>query len=188
MTIEIVSREQVYRGYAKVERWQVKQDGQQRPVECVLRGQSVALLPYDSASGEVLLVRQFRPGAYPEHQQLLELIAGMIDHGESPLTAAVREAAEETGLSVAEQDLVHLGRFYLSPGIMTETTDIFLCFASLAQVDLASRGGLASEGESITKVRIPLAELARQLASPGGHSVTLALAASQLQARLVTSP
>lgn len=182
--IEIVSREQVYRGYAKVERWQVKQDGQQRPVECVLRGQSVALLPYDPASDTVLLVRQFRPGAYPEYQQLLELIAGMIDPEESPLTAAVREAAEETGLSISEQDLVHIGRFYLSPGIMTETTDIFLCFTSLAQIDLASQGGLASEGESIVKVRMPLAELARQLASPGGHSVTLALACAQLQVQL----
>lgn len=180
MTIELLAKEQVYSGYAKVERWQIRHHGQNRQVECVQRGHSVALLPFDPVSCELLLVSQFRPGAFPEHQEFIELIAGMIDDGETPAEAAVREAHEETGLQVRPEALTHLGRFYLSPGIMTETTDIFLCRADLNAIDYSQFGGLAAEGEAIRKLRMSYGQLRDHLAQPGGHSVTLALAFARL--------
>ena len=44
--------------------------------------------------GRVLIVRQFR---YPCGRVFIEFPAGKIDHGEPPLTTAVRELREETG-------------------------------------------------------------------------------------------
>lgn len=47
----------------------------------------------------VLLVRQYR---YPVDRVCVELPAGKLDPGETPLTAAGRELAEETGYSAAD--------------------------------------------------------------------------------------
>jgi ADP-ribose pyrophosphatase len=51
--------------------------------------------------GDVVLVREFRPGVEAE---LLELPGGAVDAGEEPLRAACRELLEETGYAgVVEQ-------------------------------------------------------------------------------------
>ena len=51
---------------------------------------------------EILLVKQFRP---PVGRYTIELPAGLVDDGESPAQAAVRELREETGLVATEADL-----------------------------------------------------------------------------------
>ena len=56
-------------------------------------GDAAAVLAF-TRGGEVVLVRQFRPG--PD-RVLDELPGGLIDPGESPLDAAARELLEETG-------------------------------------------------------------------------------------------
>ena len=56
----------------------------------------LAILRLNDGREEVVLVRQYRP---PMHCDTIELPAGLIDAGESPQDAAVRELLEETGLS-----------------------------------------------------------------------------------------
>jgi ADP-ribose pyrophosphatase len=56
-------------------------------------GDAAAVLAI-TRGGEVVLVRQFRPG--PD-RVLDELPGGLVDPGESPLDAAARELLEETG-------------------------------------------------------------------------------------------
>ncbi len=46
------------------------------------------------ASGEIILIRQYRP---PADKYVLEFPAGLIDDGETPAETAVRELLEETG-------------------------------------------------------------------------------------------
>jgi len=58
-----------------------------------------------TSEGNVLLVKQFRPAI---NGYTLELPGGLIDPSEQPLTAAIRELAEETG-HIPTQDLVLLG-------------------------------------------------------------------------------
>lgn len=82
--------------------------------EVVYHPGSVVVLPR-LKDRKVLLVRQFR---YPAGQPLWELVAGGIEAGETPLRAAARELAEETGYHA--QAFHPLLRFYPSPGILTE--------------------------------------------------------------------
>lgn len=66
------------------------------------RGHAAVLLPFDPVRDEVVLVEQIRIAAYDtsESPWLLEMVAGMIEEGESPEDVARREAVEEAGLNV----------------------------------------------------------------------------------------
>ena len=102
--------------------------------------------------GHVLLVEQFR---VPLSKNCIELPAGLIGdetQGEDPLEAAGRELEEETGYRAGR--LEHLGEFYSSPGIISES------FHMIRAHDLAkvSEGG-GVEGESITVHRVLMDEL-----------------------------
>ncbi len=73
--------------------------GQERTWEFVTRTNTtgavgvVALVP--GTPRKLLLIRQFRP---PLNAYSIEFPAGLVDSGESPAEAALRELAEETGL------------------------------------------------------------------------------------------
>jgi ADP-ribose pyrophosphatase len=64
----------------------------------------------------VVLVRQYRPGV---DRVCLEIPGGMIDPGEDPCAAAVRELAEETGYTGGTVEL--LGRVSPNPAIQSNT-------------------------------------------------------------------
>ncbi len=80
---------------------------------------SVAVLPV-LPNGRVLLVRQYRHAA---HAFLWELVAGQIEPGENPLTAARRELREETGYSA--RHLQRMTEFFPTPGFLTETMILY---------------------------------------------------------------
>jgi len=65
--------------------------------------------------GELILVRQYRPGAELE---VLELPAGAIEAGESPTEAADSELAEECGLAV--DGWTEIGQYWAAPEYSTE--------------------------------------------------------------------
>jgi len=93
---------------------------------------SVAVLPV-RPDGRVILVRQYRC-AYG--RPVIELPAGRIDKGESPLSAAKRELREETGLGARKWE--RLLRILPSPGFCDETVTIYRAtglFESRAEPD-----------------------------------------------------
>lgn len=55
---------------------------------------AVVVVPVTEATGSLVLIRQFR---VPLGRDVVEFPAGLIDDGETPEQAAVRELAEETG-------------------------------------------------------------------------------------------
>ncbi len=94
--------------------------GRETRREIVEHDDVVAIVPLDG-KGNVLLVRQYRKAV---EKALLEIPAGLIEKGESPLECARRELAEETGHSAEKWE--DLGGFYTSPGFCTEYIYLFL--------------------------------------------------------------
>ncbi|MCO5979072.1 NUDIX domain-containing protein [Ideonella oryzae] len=95
-----VSSEVVYRGhFLEVRKDQIAlPDGSQAGREYIIHPGAVVIVPILD-DGRLVLERQYR---YPLQQVLLEFPAGKLDPGESRLSAAARELAEETGYRARE--------------------------------------------------------------------------------------
>jgi ADP-ribose pyrophosphatase len=92
----------------------------------VQHGGSAVMLAADEKQ-RVLLVRQYR---LPARQSLWELPAGRLDPGETPLRAARRELAEETGYRAKKWK--KLVSFFPSPGFLAERMTIFVATGLIA--------------------------------------------------------
>jgi ADP-ribose pyrophosphatase len=90
------------------------------PYQLVNHPDSITILPVDE-QGHIHWVSQYRVGA---DKELLELPAGVMEQGETPLECAQREVQEEIGMAAGE--LVLLGSFYLAPGYCNEINHAFL--------------------------------------------------------------
>jgi ADP-ribose pyrophosphatase len=140
----------VGRGYMNYERFEIAigRDGEPPLTQRrdVLRAAPVAaVLPIDLARGQVVLIHQFRLPAHfsTGRGEMVEIVAGRIDDGETPRDAASRECVEEIG--VAPSRLVDLFSVLPSPGITDESVTFFLGFVDASQVP--QRGGLDHETE-----------------------------------------
>ena len=82
----------------------------------VRSGGAVLILAKLIPSGRILLIRQFRP---PAGGLVWEFPAGLLEPGESPETAAVRELKEETGYRGRVVSCT--GPAFSSPGLSSES-------------------------------------------------------------------
>jgi ADP-ribose pyrophosphatase len=116
--------------------------------EIVTHPGAVAIVAVDD-EGCVTLVRQLRE---PARKRLLELPAGTLEEGETPLESARRELAEETGLHGGAWR--ELGAFWTTPGFSNERMTVFAAEGV--------RAGTASpdDDEDVELVRLPLAGIA----------------------------
>jgi ADP-ribose pyrophosphatase len=119
-------------------------NGKVSELEIVRHPGAVAVAPV-TASGEVLLVRQFR---YATGDWLLEVPAGKLDLGEEPNTAASRELEEETGYRPGR--LEPLGRVWTTPGFSNEIIHLYLA------LDLEPANQALQDDEVLTVERLPL--------------------------------
>jgi ADP-ribose pyrophosphatase len=112
----------------------------------------------EAADGRhVILVDQFR---VPLERRCIELPAGLVGddtQGEDPALAAARELEEETGYRAGR--MIDLGRFWSSPGMVSES---FTLFRALDLVKVADGGGVP--GEDIRVHRVALDGLADWIA------------------------
>jgi 8-oxo-dGTP pyrophosphatase MutT (NUDIX family) len=95
-------------------------NGREYDLDFVRHPGAAAVVAVD-ASNRVCLVRQYRHGIA---DFLWEVPAGKLDVGEAPEACAVRELAEETG--VTARRWTSLGRYLPAPGIFTEVIHLFL--------------------------------------------------------------
>lgn len=145
------------------------------------RGDAVAVLPYEPETDSLILLEQFRPGALRDSASpwMLELIAGVVEPGESDHAVAHREAAEEAACELTE--LLPIASYYPSAGACSEHVRLFC-----GRVNSAGVGGVhgqAEEGEDILVHRLPRTEALALLAAdriPNGHTL-IALQWLQLQ-------
>ena len=89
---------------------------------------------------------------------IYEAIAGLVDDGESPLKTAIREAKEEAGVEIREEQVHYVGWFYTSPGISTEKIYVFTAEVEKALPENPS-GGLENENEAIVSAWMTYAEV-----------------------------
>ncbi|MCC9166798.1 NUDIX domain-containing protein [Pontibacter harenae] len=150
--MEIKSRKLAYDGYFKIDELTIEHEGATFTREQFKRGDAVAALVYDTEQQLYVLTRQYRTG--PEHE-LVEVVAGMVDEGESPEESIKREVEEEIGYHVEKME--HLHTFYSSPGGCTER--VFLYYAEVSKQH-ASGGGNEHENEHIEILRYTTQELA----------------------------
>jgi ADP-ribose pyrophosphatase len=115
--------------------------------DVVVHGPAVAIVAVDREQ-TVTLVRQER---VPAGGSLLELPAGGVEAGESPLETAKRELREETGLHGGEW--VEVATFFTTPGFCDEKMHLFLA-TGLEHGEAEPDGG-----EDLELVRVPLAEI-----------------------------
>ena len=145
----------VYKGFFSVEEHDLsyrKFNNQQSSIltrSALISSDAVIVLPYDPVNDRILLIEQFRAGPYvkgDENPWVLEPIAGLIDEGETPESAGIREAQEEAHLEIKRLELV--ARSYPSPGISTEFFHQYIGIVELLDSsDLIA--GLSSENEDI---------------------------------------
>lgn len=102
-----------------------------------------------TAAREVILITQFRHGVA---QATLEIPGGMVDAGEDPLAAGVRELREETGYAGHRARL--LGAVSPNPAIMNNRCHTVL----VEDVELAG-AATPEEHEEIVVHRLPLARV-----------------------------
>ncbi|MGN0902448.1 MAG: NUDIX domain-containing protein [Succinivibrio sp.] len=110
---------------------------------------AVCILAWDRKTDEVALIEQFRPGALNDRFSpwLIEIVAGIIDKGETPMQAALREVKEEIGLDLTEDRMKMILEEYPSPGGISEMCTLYVADADLS--NLEKHGGLDIEGEDL---------------------------------------
>ncbi|HRD89066.1 MAG: NUDIX hydrolase [Candidatus Accumulibacter sp.] len=159
--VEVRGRRRLLDDFFKVDEAEVsfeRVDGSMTPPARRLvfeRGDSVAAVVRHRDSDSLLFVEQFR---YPTVGKgcgwLLELVAGMIDAGESPQTALCREIEEELGFALTRCEPI--ATFFVSPGGSSER--IWLYYAEVSDAGrVGAGGGIAAEQEEIRIVRMSVA-------------------------------
>lgn len=102
-----------------------------------------------TANDEVVMIEQYRHGT---GEVTLEIPGGMVDEGESPDDAALREMLEETGY--AAERARFLGKSRPNPAIQNNWIHTFLA------LDVNYKGAPVFEGTEQTAVRlVPLADV-----------------------------
>jgi nudix-type nucleoside diphosphatase (YffH/AdpP family) len=129
-------------------------DWQRLTREVFERDDAAALLAYNLAQRTVILVRQFRYPAYVNGYDdlLTEAAAGLLDK-DTPESRIRAEAEEETGYRL--KHVKKIFEAFMSPGAVTEKIHFFVAEYD-PSMKIGSGGGLASEGEDIEVVELPI--------------------------------
>ncbi len=180
--VELIERETPYQGYFRIDRYTLRHElfagGMSEPLtrEVFERGHAAAVLPYDPERDAVVLIEQFRIGAYAAGRDpwLIEIVAGIVEDGETPREVALRELGEEAGLT---GDLVEpIGDVMLSPGGTSETIALFC-----ARIDARAANGIHGLADEHEDIRVTTMAFADALAAVERGDVVSAPAIIALQ-------
>lgn len=192
--VRLLQTERVFDGYFAIDRITVQHRGFAGgwcdPVtrEVFERGNAVGVLPYDPVDDSLILIEQFRVGSLRDADSpwMLELVAGIVEPGESDEELVHREAMEEAGCELRQ--LEPIASYYPSAGACTEHVRLYCGRVLSARVGEVL--GLDEEGEDILVHRLPRPEVLDMLRSDrinNGHTLValqwLALHGEELRQR-----
>lgn len=133
--------------------------------EIYFRPDAAAILLYDPDRNVILLTRQFRLPVhlkFKKQELYTEACAGVIDEGELPEHAIVREVEEETGYRISEIRLIAEG--FTSPSSFMEYIYLFTGKFS-PDMKVSKGGGKKEEGEDIELLELTAQEAREKLKS-----------------------
>ncbi len=154
--IEIVEKKTAYKGYLQVDVYRLRHkkfdgtwSGVLPPREVCERGHAVGVLLYDPDQDKLVMLEQFRVGAAAGGGPawMREIVAGIIEEGETPEAVARRESVEEAHCTVS--DLVKICDYFSSPGVLSEKVTVFC-----GRVDCTGAGGIGGLAEEHEDIRI----------------------------------
>lgn len=153
--VEVIEKTTPYKGRFQIDRYKLRHKlhggGWSEPFyrEVFERGHAAAVLPYDPVLDRIVLIEQFRPGAYAagRHPWLVEIVAGIIDPGESAENVVRREAWEEARVTLA--DVEPIASCMVTPGACSESLDIYV-----GRVDSAGAGGVFGLEQEHENIRV----------------------------------
>lgn len=151
--VEIVSKKRSFNGFFAIDTLVLRHkrfDGSWTnnfTRELFERGESVGVLLYDPDKDCVVLAEQFRIGALADERTpwVLELVAGMVEPGESYEDVAIRETEEEAGCQFYK--LMPICNYWVSPGGTSEWVQLYCGFVNSEGV--GGIHGLGQENEDI---------------------------------------
>ena len=153
MNARILATDVVYQGFFQLRRLTLVHDrfdgDTTGPLvrEVLHRSDVVAALLHDPVADQVVLVEQYRAGPHVagEHPWLIDIVAGRIEAGQTPLEAIRREITEESGLT--PKSIQPIGTYFTAPHLSSEKVHLYCATVDVASV--AGTHGLAHEGEDI---------------------------------------
>ncbi|MFG1348059.1 NUDIX domain-containing protein [Xanthobacter autotrophicus] len=158
---EVEGPELLAKGFRPYERYRLvlhhddgTSDAQVRDI--VRGGRVVGVLGYDPERDLVVLIRQFRLTAHLSRGrgEMVEIVAGLVEEGEDPEAAAVRECIEETG--VEPRLVLPMLSFTPTPGVTDEFALMFLGILDAGA--LPARAGARHETEMTQPFAVPVDE------------------------------
>ena len=176
--VEVLDRTTPFKGYFRIDIYELRHrkfdGGWTEPLtrEVFERGHAAAVLLYDPDRDAVVMLEQFRIGAFAAGVEswLVEVVAGIIDAGETADQVARREAVEEAGLEV--RDMVPIGTFLMTPGGSSETLAMFC-----GRVNSEGAGGIHGLDHEQEDIRVfvvsPEEALRRAMAQPCPNANTV---------------
>ena len=164
---KIINNRNIYSGFFKMSEVTLKYkkfDGSwsnEVKRELFTGAQVSAVLPYDPIKKEIILIQQFRPGTISKNvgNYLEEIVAGIIDPGEDPQTAAKRECLEETGCEVKK--LIPIQNYFPAPGSSESFYHLYL--AEIETFKGKRIMGLKTENEDILVKSYKISEVKNKL-------------------------
>lgn len=130
-------------------------DGTVKDPYYILERPDAAIVFPLTESGDVILVRQYRPAI---EMVELGLPAGLVEEGEEPLSAARRELLEETGYAGGKWE--PLGAVASSPSLKDNWAYLYLACGVERSASLSP-----DEYERLEVVTVPVGELMEKIAS-----------------------
>ncbi|WP_067142148.1 NUDIX hydrolase [Oceanivirga salmonicida] len=124
-------------------------------LEYLERIDAVCVAVFDNSMEYIYLVKQYRAGS---DDNMLEIVAGLIDDGEKPLDAMYRELAEETGFYTDDiEKMVKMPNYqYVTPGYSTEK---LYFYAVRLKKDAVAKKQNLDDGEDIEVVKVKVDEV-----------------------------
>lgn len=178
--VKILSRRRGFDGFNKLDVLKLQHEqfagglGPAIEREVAERGEAVSVIPYDPWADRLVLIEQFRVGAFASgrHPWLVEIVGGRFEEGEVAEQVARREVVEETGCAVDR--LEFLTQYMINPASTTEAMTLFV-----GRVDSNGAGGvhgLDHEGEDIRVFTVPAAEAIGWIGTDRISNATLLIA------------